>query len=204
MIFDRKLHRSHPELPDGFAESLTIDLQSDKKTAVAVNAAALVIGAVMFVAANFMLPFRTLYGDDQLSVVLLKLGVLIVAWVAYIILHELVHGAMMRYSGSKTVKYGFTGMYAFAGSSDFYDKASYIVITLAPVVFWGIVLVILNVVLPGGWFWVVYMIQIANVAGAAGDAYVTFRLIRMKKDILITDSGVSMKVYEKAGAEQTE
>ena len=33
MIFDRKLHGSHPSLPDGYAESFSIDLQNDKKTA---------------------------------------------------------------------------------------------------------------------------------------------------------------------------
>ena len=43
------------------------------------------------------------------------------------ILHEIVHGIAMRICGTKKVKYGFTGLYAFAGSKDFYDikKISY-------------------------------------------------------------------------------
>lgn len=197
MIYDRKLHASKPALPEGYEKAFTIDLQSDKKTYLIVNLSALAVAAVLFLIGCLVTPFRALYADGSISVLLLRAGVLIVGSVAYIILHELVHGITMRYYGSNTVKYGFTGSYAYAGSSDFYDRASYIVITLAPVVFWGIVLLILCLVLPASWFWVAYMIQIFNISGAAGDAYVTFRLIRSPRDILISDSGVKMEVYRR-------
>ena len=197
MIFDRKLHASKPTLPEDYEKAFGIDLQSDKKTYLIVNLSALAVAAVLFLIGCLIVPFRTLYADVSVSVVLLRTGVLIAGAVAYIILHELVHGITMRYYGSKTVKYGFTGNYAFAGSSDYYDRASYLVITLAPVVFWGVVLLILCLVLPASWFWVAYMIQIFNISGAAGDAYVTFRLLRSPRDILISDSGVRMEVYKR-------
>ena len=78
-----------------------------------------------------------------------------------------------------------------------YDKKNYFFIALAPVILWGVVLAILNVFVPEQWFWVVYYIQIANVSGAAGDLYVTVKFSKMPKDILVTDSGVEMKVYSK-------
>ena len=101
----------------------------------------------------------------------------------------------MKICGTKKVKYGFTGMYAFAGSEDYYDKKSYIFIALAPVVLWGIVLAIVNCFVPVEWFWVVYMIQIMNISGAAGDLFVTVKFSRFPQDILIRDHGVGMKVY---------
>jgi hypothetical protein len=108
-----------------------------------------------------------------------------------------VHGITMKLFGTKKVKYGFTGLYAFAGSDDYYDKMSYITIALAPIVFWGIVLLILNLTLGSEWFWVVYIIQIINVSGAAGDMYVTYRMTKLPQDVLVRDTGVAMTVYGK-------
>ena len=64
-------------------------------------------------------------------------------------------------------------------------------------VIWGIVLGVLCAALPESWFWVVYFIQIANISGAAGDAYVTYKMLTLPKDILVNDTGVAMTVYVK-------
>jgi len=113
----------------------------------------------------------------------------------YMVLHEMVHGIAMKAFGTKKVKYGFTGMYAFAGSDDYYDRKAYIFIALAPVVLWAIILAIVNILVPAAWFWVIYIIQICNISGAAGDLFVTVRFSRFPEDILVKDSGVGMTVY---------
>ena len=110
---------------------------------------------------------------------------LIILMFLYLILHELVHGIAMKLCGTKKVKYGFTGMYAFAGSEDYYDKKAYSFIALAPVVLWGIVLAVINPFVPVEWFWIVYLIQIMNVSGAAGDLFVTVTFSRLPQDILV-------------------
>lgn len=185
-------------LPEGYREFFSIDLQKDKKIAVLLNALALVIAAVLVVPMIFVVPFSTLAGADYW----LKLGAMLGLMVVYMVLHELVHGITMKYCGTKKVKYGFTGMYAFAGSEDFYDKSGYILIALAPVVFWGVVIAAINAFVPEGWFWVVYMIQVTNLSGAAGDLYVTVKFSRFPKDILIKDHGVGMTVYSKEGIKE--
>ncbi len=103
----------------------------------------------------------------------------------------------MKLCGTKKVKYGFTGLYAFAGSDDYYGKAAYIFIALAPVVLWGVVLLIANFIVPISWFWAVYLIQITNILGAAGNAYVTVKFASLPKDISVQDSGTAMTVYSK-------
>lgn len=198
MIFDRKLHAARASLPENYEKKFSMDLQNDKKTMLTVNIAAVAVAAVMFVAAYIFIPLTSMYAGETLSVVLLKLGVLLISYAAYIVLHELVHGIAMRYYGSKNVRYGFTGLYAYAGSSDYFDRASYLVISLAPIVFWGIVLLILNIALPVRWFWVVYFIQMGNISGAAGDVYVTVKMLRSPKGLLVNDTGVSMTVYGEA------
>ena len=41
----------------------------------------------------------------------------------------------------------------------------------------------------------VWILQIANVSGAAGDVFVTLRLLRLPRDLLVRDTGVAMTVY---------
>ena len=183
-------------LPDGYREALKIDLQTDKRLALLVNGAALLIGIAMAVPAHFYIPITALFDCSECILpYLLRFLCLVAGLLLYIVLHELVHGIAMKLCGTRKVNYGFTGLYAFAGSSDYYGKAAYRFIALAPIVVWGVVLGVACALVPPVWFWVVYWIQITNISGAAGDLYVTIRLARLPGDILVQDSGVSMTVY---------
>ncbi len=184
------------ELPQNYKEIISIDLQKNKKLSLFVNLLAVAVAVIMVIPACFFVPISALFefGDNPFAL-LIRCGVLVVSLIAYIILHELVHGVAMKMCGTKKVKYGFTGLYAFAGSEDFYDKRGYIFIALAPVILWGAVLAVMNAFVPEEWFWVVYLIQITNISGAAGDAYVTAKFSRLPKDILVHDYGVGMTVY---------
>ncbi len=185
-------------LPEGYSEILSIDLQEDKRLALLVNGLALLIGVLMAVPMHFYIPITSLFDlEAGLVPFVLKLASLLLLTVVYMVLHELVHGIAMKICGTEKVKYGFTGMYAFAGSDDYYGKGAYIFIALAPVVLWGIVLAVINIFVSPAWFWVVYFIQITNISGAAGDMYVTSRFCRLPKDIIVRDSGVGMRVFSK-------
>ncbi|MBQ7290862.1 MAG: hypothetical protein IJW76_03940, partial [Clostridia bacterium] len=54
---------------------------------------------------------------------------------------------------------------------------------------------VLCAAVPESWFWIPYFIQIGNISGAAGDAYVTCKMAALPKDILVNDTGVAMTVY---------
>lgn len=183
-------------LPEDYGEIYSLNLQKDKRTAIIVNLLALAIAAVMAVSMNFFVPVTSVF-DMSGGIVryFLRLAALIVLMVLYMVLHELVHGIAMKLCGTKRVKYGFTGLYAFAGSEDYYDKKSYIFIALAPIVLWGTVLAAVNFFVTTEWFWIVYMIQLINISGAAGDLFAAVKFSRMPKNILIQDSGVSMRVF---------
>jgi len=183
-------------LPEGYEEIYSVNLQKDKKAALMVNLLACLIAVVMVVPACFLVPISSLFdmraGLGSFSIKMLLIFVLMVA---YLTLHELTHGVAMKICGTQKIKYGFTGLYAFAGSNDFYGKKAYTFIALAPVVLWGIILAIVNILVPAAWFWVIYIIQICNISGAAGDLFVTVRFSRFPEDILVKDSGVGMTVY---------
>ncbi len=184
------------ELPMDYKEIFSVNLQKDKKIATIINVGATLIAVLMVVPMHFYIPITTLFDFSQgIKDYFARFIVLMVSMVAYLILHEAVHGIAMKMCGTKKVKYGFTGMYAYAGSDDFYDKKSYIFIALAPVVLWGIVLAVINCFVSDNWFWIVYFIQIFNISGAAGDIYVTAKFSKMPGDILVKDCGVGMTVY---------
>ena len=185
-------------LPDGYGQIYEIDLQKNKKKMLLVNGIALLISALMVVPMCFYIPITELFSFEKgILQYFIRFAALFGLSIVYMVLHELVHGITMKLCGTKKVKYGFSGLYAFAGSDDYYDKKSYITIALAPVVLWGVVIAIINCFMPREWFWVVYFLQIMNISGAAGDMYVTFKFSKMPKDILVRDHGVGMKVYSK-------
>lgn len=186
-------------LPEGYALLRTVDLQKDKKTALCVNLLALVIAAVMAVGGALAVPIRTFFDmSGGIGQYILRFAALIGGSVAYIVLHELTHAVVMRAYGAGKVRFGFTGIYAFAGSeADYFPRRAYRHIALSPVILWGAVFALLCFLVPREWFWVVYLLQITNISGAAGDIWVTAAFTRLPADILISDSGVSMRVYGK-------
>ena len=103
----------------------------------------------------------------------------------------------MKIYGAGKVKFGFKGLYAYAGCREFFYKPPYLFIAIAPVLILGVILAAVNFVVSYEYLWFVYIIQIVNVSGAAGDFFVFFTFLKMDKSILIQDTGVEMKVYQK-------
>lgn len=185
-------------LPADYGELFHIDLQKDKKLTLIVNGIGLIILAVLAGVGHLIVPIGALFDMSAgMAAYFARFAALLVGCVVYIVLHEAVHGVVMyRFSHVKP-RFGFTGMYAFAGSDVYFNKRNYIVIALAPVVLWGLVLAVLTPLVPRAWFWVVWFIQICNLSGAGGDLYVTWRFSKLPADILVQDTGVAMTVFGK-------
>lgn len=194
-------------LPEGHKKAFSMDLEKNKRLALLVNGISLAIFLVMALVMHLFVPIFQLVMPQEgepFWAALPRVGVLFVALLAYIFLHELTHGIAMKIFGASKINYGFTGIYAYAGSNAYFDKVSYIIISLAPIVVWGVVLTIINLLVPYNWIWTVYFIQIMNVAGAAGDFYVAIRLARAPSDVLVYDEGVGMVVYSAVLAPEDE
>ena len=189
--------KSLNELPHGYISKLHISMQNDKRTMLTINIIGIVITVLMIIIMNAFVPLVQLIDGMRISDLLIMTSVLIFSYIAYIVLHELTHAAVMKAVGGGKVRFGFTGMYAFAGSTeDFFDKAAYRLIALAPLFVWGIVFAVLQAALPLSWSWVIWMLQVGNVGGSAGDVYVTLKLMRMPSTILINDTGLEVTVYD--------
>ena len=192
------MENRYAELPEGYGESFVIDLQNNKKEFWTVNLVSLVLAVLVFAAGFLVMPLPDVIRRlAQEGIPLGRLAVMLAAMFAYIILHEAVHGITMKAVGTPKVRFGFTGAFAYAGRSDYYAKVPYLLIAVMPVLFFGIVFLVLSLTLDRSWFWAVHILQVINVSGAAGDLYVIRRLLRKDRTILVRDTGVSMAVYEK-------
>jgi len=183
-------------LPNGYKESFKIDLKENKKLYIGINASATILMLALLLPVIFA-KFDTIRSDNNYNTLLFILFVLLFSF-AYIVLHELVHGIFIRIFSGKWGNFGFKGAYAFAGSECYFNKVSYLIIALSPIVIWGIVLALLNIFLPMNYLWLaIYFVQTSNISGSVGDIYVTAKLLRQSPDILIRDTGVAMTIYNK-------
>lgn len=202
MIQKQRKPKAFATLPEGYKALATLDLLRNKKQLIAVNLLSVVL---LLLTAAVGLPWAKARGAALPTSwwgILVQLGIALVAVGCYITLHELVHGFWMkRFSGQKP-KYGFKIIYAYAGSPMYFARGPYVIIALAPLVLWGLVLAAMCAVVPPGWFWTVFLVQMMNVSGAAGDVYVVWRMGPMPKDALVRDTGTRMTIYSKAQPEE--
>lgn len=184
-------------LPENYELLRTIDLAKNKKESLIVNTLSLVLLAVVF-ALGFLLRADTGAKEEAYLPVMIAA---FFAFVAYIILHEAVHGAFMWYFSKQKPHFGFSLQYAYAGSEAFFHKVPYMIIGLAPFVVWGVVFGVTALLLNNIWFWLFWFLVAANASGAAGDLYVFFVVSRMPESILVQDDGISMRIYAPAAKE---
>lgn len=188
-------------LPEGWVLHDTIDLKNNKKQFWLVQGISLLLCAVFLAAGCFLVHPKVFFEDSPARI--WALLALIVGMIAYIVLHELTHGVFLASFTKTKPKFGFVGWAAYCGNEAYCNKPCYAVVALAPVVVWGIVFGVLNAFFRTGvWFWLVWFLQTVNVSGAAGDLFVTFKLFGYPKEILVQDTGISMKVFRRLTAEE--
>lgn len=191
----------HKTLPEGYTFLDKIDLQKNKKQFWLVQGIGLLIMTIMLVGGYFI--ERVNFFDEDYITSIIAIAVLVVSYVLYIILHEATHGLVMYLSVRAKLNFGFVGWGAYAGSTGYFDKKHYILISLAPLVVWGIVFAVLNVFFHSGvWFWVIWLLQAGNISGACGDLFCTFKMFTYPKDVLVHDTGTNMTVFRKMTEEE--
>ena len=190
-------------LPDDYEKIKCFSFSENKKLSYAVNAIALAVAALLVVPMLFVVPFDllTVSSKSEAMEKFISGGVLLLLLISYIFLHEGVHGIFIRYISGKWGKFGFRSGFAYASSEAFFGKREYVIIAAAPIVILGIVVGIANMLVPSGWFWIVYMIQVVNISGAVGDAYVIYTALKLPDDCLIKDDGLEVSVFAKTSAE---
>lgn len=191
---------NHRALPRGYRYAGSMDFMRDRAQMKALLILSLALAIVPTIVGLFVAPV----GPGWRLLIARWYGwpLLAAALVLYIPLHELTHGLAMFALSGVPPKYGLKLPYAWCGSTVWFDRKSHIVTALAPVVVWGVLLQVAIAVLPGEWFWPLWVVQISNLSGSAGDIYTAWALARMEGDLLIQDTGVRMRIMRKVSVEE--
>jgi len=127
-----------------------------------------------------------------------EIGMVFIAIVLTIILHELAHGLFMRIFGDRP-KYGilWKGMMFYATSPGYaYRRNNYVVIALAPFVIISI-LVVFGMWLLQGTLWVALLgvCGVINASGAIGDMWITMIVLRYATTAYIMDERDGIRIF---------
>lgn len=171
-----------------------------KKTSTAVifNIASIV---VMVIVLFLGIGIKSLFQDFEMkhegnSFVLL---IYILIMIAYIILHELVHGLFYKIYTKKKLTFGLSLSCAYCGVPSIYVKKIPMIVTvLAPAVIFTIIMVPFLFLLPADLnYFMMLLIFGIHLGGCSGDIYCAITLIKAPKDVLLNDTGPKQTFYKK-------
>lgn len=197
-------------LPQGYKAVKTIDAKEDKKVIIVFNVVALLTIVITILAVFFAydLDFDKLFGALETTTVLLSVLVFFVAMIAYVILHELVHGVMYKALTKQKLTFGLTLSVAFCGVPNIYVyRKTALLAVLAPFVFFLPIFTalpfVLDLFLHKLLAWVLWSM---HVGGCVGDLYVAGALIFKYRDksVLMNDTGPKQTFYVMSADDNTE
>ena len=191
--------RFEETLPEGYALRLTVDCQ-DKKLGILLNLAALAIMVALCVVFwRLIQPWETFLATPLTS--LLKTAVFMIAASAYIVLHELLHGAAYKLLTGRKLTFGLTWSAAYCGVPDiFVYRSAALIALLTPFVVFTIVflLTVLLIADPVSRYMAAFLLAI-HIGGCAGDLYDTGLYLFRFRDpaTLMRDTGPKQTFYTK-------
>ena len=181
-------------LPEGYIAAYEIDAKN-KKVGILLNAAAMLIMAgVMAAAAALIRPVNLLENFD-----FIKWGIVILAMIAYIVLHELTHGAAYKLLTKQKLTFGFTATVAFCGVPQIYVyRRAALISLLAPFVTFTLIFGGAVLLLPEAWdkMYAAFLLAM-HVGGCAGDLYDTLLFAFRFRDpaTLMNDTGPKQTIF---------
>lgn len=183
-------------LPDGWTADKVIDAK-DKKAVAVMTAGSLLIAAAVAVPLYFVgrkYPFEG-FGEKILLYYLLFMAALF----AYIVLHELTHGAVYKLMTREKLTFGMTLTVAFCGVPHIYvKKRAALASVIMPFLVFNIVFGLPLFFVKTGLLFMLFAALIAlHAAGCAGDLWVAgVLLFRYRgREVLMNDTGPKQTFY---------
>ncbi len=181
-----------PVLPENYREVLSVDF-SQKKLGLIMNLVAAALSAVVIVPAFFLI--QPTYADYTASSSFLFVGVLI----AYVIAHELTHGAAYKLLTHHKLTFGFTLTVAYCGVPDIYVyRRPAMIALLAPFVVFLPVFAVPLFFLTNTMDQLYCAIALGlHIGGCAGDLWDTWLYLTRFRDpaTLMNDTGPKQAFY---------
>ncbi len=183
------------KLPEGYEEIYKIDLKNDKKKAAFIYIIGFVIVILMIIIGMIFVPITTFF--DYPVILFIKFLVIIVGLILCIVLQNLLSIIILKCFAKTKTNIGLANGFSYVGSDIYFNKKFYVAIGFAPMIIIVVLFLIINVIAGIGWFWCIYIIQVYCISSSFSHIYLTYKLSKLPKDVLIKDSGLSMTVYSR-------
>ncbi len=178
------------KLPTNYELSHKIDLKKDNKINLLIQIIFVLIALmVVSFAIIFEFPIKNKFNAFENIVITVVLVFL------YMIVHELTHGVFIQFISKEKPIYNFRFPFLTTGSNVYFNKTSFIIIALAPVIIWGVILLLALFVVPQYLFMGIYIVMGLNFAGSAGDYVQVINFSKLSNTTLFYDDGKETSVY---------
>lgn len=189
------MNNYYSELPKNYVEDKVVDAKSTS-FGIYMNIFAMILMALVLVPFYFWKIKDVEYNSNE---ILLMLIVFLVAYVAYMVAHELTHGVAYKILTRQKLSFGFSWSCAYCGVPKGYvNKKTALISLLAPFIVHSIWMLILIFVLPKSiWTSMLILLFACHFGGCLGDYYDTYLLVfkyRGKK-VLMNDTGPKQTFY---------
>lgn len=193
---------AYKELPEGYTLAKEVDAAGNKKLAVLFNLAALLLTAAVF-CAGCLIRFR---GLPPLALMLENLwalegmlGLFLLGMLAYLVLHELTHGAVYKLLTGEKLTFGIRPSCAYCGVPNiFVTRKTALLAVLAPFALFTLLFLPL-IALRSSYCALLFLLLFAlHAGGCVGDLYCAYLLLfRLKGPLLMKDTGPKQSFYLK-------
>ncbi len=183
-------------LPEGYRLEVVMDATRGKFMVIMLLLSVLIM---ILCAVPMILPF--LGGMPAGEINFVHLWIAFIAIIAYIILHELTHGAVYKKMTGEPLTYGFSLTCAYCGVPKIYSyRRCALYAVLAPFVIFSIIFIPLMII---AWhvslatYFIVALVALQHFSGCSGDLYVAAMLLFRYRDerTLMNDTGPRMTLF---------
>lgn len=194
------------ELGEDYEKICEIDVGSTK-TSVLLTVASLVV-IVAIVLPLLLTVYDGFFNHTTFVERIISLGVMLFVLIAYIILHELLHGIVYKAATKEKLVFGLTLTFAYCGVPNIYVARKYsLVACAAPLVVFGVIFVLTTVLFTvylSIWYGFLAMILTAfHFGGCVGDIYVILLLLFVHRNTeYVKDNGTKQEFFAKRTTEQ--
>ena len=181
------------KLPAGY-DTCTVDLDADKKLKIKIYAASGAAAAVLIVLGCLIKDISLLFDAAGAFALIMRFILIVLIIAASLIGQEYLKCLILGRLTSKPARVVRGRLSARIEYKCWLDRKSYAVMSLAPAAAVCLVMLLLMLILPDKLFWQCYVIFTVNLAGAAGDVYIAYRLFREKQDVRVKNEGYNILI----------
>ena len=196
------MNQATQTLPTGYIQSGQIDLKKDKRLTILLNIGALIVFAFCFyllsaITAWLRPDIKTFSGNITVTSILGALGLTILT----LLLHEAIHGLFLWIFSRSRPVFGLRPLYAYAGAPNwFFPKRQFTITALGPLVIIGAAGLLLLLLAPISWIFMIVLLVALNTSGASGDVFVFIRLLKSSPTSFANDTGEVVTFFERPAA----